>query len=236
MMIGWNTSKSHHRKFIKRKGRYLCNSKECDADIYFWGEYEAGSECAIVSTTRPKAVHDVLIPRRGVSPLPTGAQNTDPYVFGNHFKHICCGMHWTDGNYEPGDVILFGRVYEDKNKKKHLMDLDTVFVVSDKMLVDPLKNYTQYFKVGIEPTNKKWFYRGLPYSNDTKYFSFVPCKLDYSHDSLPVLDLDGMGFPVNKRFRTWTSMPITFTNDIWTSIIKTVKNAGWELGIHIDKI
>lgn len=234
MTIGWNTTKIHRRKFIKRKGLYLCGSTECEADIYFWGEYEAGSQCTIVSNSRPKAVHDVLTPGRGVSPLPPDAQNTDPYVFGDHFKHICCGMKWTGGDYESGDVILFGRAYVENNI--HRMALDTVFVVKDKVPVDFTRTLTQYYKVGIEPTNKDVFYRGTPYCNDTQYFSFVPCKLEYSHDPLPVLDLDGMGFRVTKRFRTWTTKPIPLTNTIWSSIIKTVQNAGWELGIHVDKV
>ena len=101
MNLGWNTFNRHKRKFIKRSGSYLNGSTVHNADIYFWGEYEAGSDCTVVSNNRPKAIHDVLIPARGVSPIPTSALNTDPYVFGNHFKHICCGMRKNGGKYQP---------------------------------------------------------------------------------------------------------------------------------------
>lgn len=234
VVIGWNTSTSHKRKFIKRKGQYLKNSKVIDSDIFFWGEYEAGSGCTVLSMARPKAIHDTLVPARGVSRLPAGAMNTDPYVFGNHFKHICCGMRWTGGNYESGDVILFGHVsYVDG---RYLMALDTVLVVKDRVNVDFKRNCTQYYKAGIEPTNKNVFYRGVPYSSETKYFSFVPCKTEYSNHPLPVLDLGSMGFSVGKTFRSWTSDPIPFTHKIWQTIIDKVHSEGWELGVHVDKI
>lgn len=236
--FGWNTSNSHKRKFIKRKGSYLNGTTVCNADIYFWGEYEAGSECTVVSRTRPKAIHDVLTPARGVSPLPQRALNTDPYVFGDHFKTICCGVRKNGGKYRPGDVILFGKVDYNAMQNKHLMYLDTVLVVKDDVPINYSMTNTQYYKAGIKPTNGKFisFYRGVPYSPGTTYFSFVPCRIDYTHDPLPILDLGKMSFNVSKRFRSWYAPPIPFTNNIWNMIINAVINSGWKLGIHVERI
>lgn len=238
IVIGWNVSAFHRRKFIKRKGMYLPATVGTveKGDIYFWGEYEAGSECTVQNTVRPKAVHDFLIPRRGAVSLPAGAMNTDPYVFGTHFKHICCGMHFNGGKYNPGDVILFGKVYEDALSKKHYMSLDTVFVVKELIPVDIRRTTTQYYNVGIKPTKKREFYIGGNYFENKSYFSFVPCKTSYSTDPLPVLDLDKMGFIVRKRFRTWTSYPISFSPGVWHDIISDVLRAGWKLGVHLDNI
>ena len=238
LSIGWNTASSHKRKFIKRSGSYLSDTMVHNADLYFWGEYEAGSECTVVSRTRPRAIHDVLIPARCVSSIPPEALNTDPYVFGNHFKYICCGMRKNGGKYQPGDVILFGKVSYDITLNRHFMCLDTVFVVKEVVPVDMSLNYTQYYKAGIEPTYGKYniFYRGVPYSPDVKYFSFVPCKTDCSQDPLPMIDLTSLSFIVKKQFNSWTAKPIILTPLVWDTIIKEVKMSGWELGIHIDKI
>ena len=238
MNLGWNTFNRHKRKFIKRSGSYLNGSTVHNADIYFWGEYEAGSDCTVVSNNRPKAIHDVLIPARGVSPIPTSALNTDPYVFGNHFKHICCGMRKNGGKYQPGDVILFGKVFYDITLDRHCMFLDTVFVVKDAVQVNMSLNYTQYYKAGIEPTYGKYkiFYRGVPFSPDVKYFSFVPCKTDYSQGQLPKIDLTSLSFTINKQFNSWRAKPINLTNSVWNTIINEVLKSGWKLGIHIDKI
>ena len=238
MNLGWNTSNRHKRKFIKRSGSYLNGTTVHNADIYFWGEYEAGSECTVVSKNRPKAIHDILIPARGVSPIPTSALNTDPYVFGNHFKHICCGIRKNGGKYQPGDVILFGKVFYDITLDRHCMFLDTVFVVKDAVQVNMSLNYTQYYKAGIGPTYGKYkiFYRGVPYSPDVKYFSFVPCKTDYSQGQLPKIDLTSLSFIINKQFNSWRAKSIKLTNSVWNTIINEVLKSGWKLGIHIDKI
>ena len=99
-------------------------------------------------------------------------------------------------------------------------------------------NNTQYYKAGIEPIYGKYdiFYRGVPYSPEEKYFSFVPCKTDYSQGQLPKIDLTSLSFTINKQFNSWRAIPINLTNSVWNTIINEVLKSGWELGIHIDKI
>ena len=96
------------------------------------------------------------------------------------------------------------------------MFLDTVFVVKDAVQVNMSLNYTQYYKAGIEPTYGKYkiFYRGVPYSPDVKYFSFVPCKTDYSQGQLPKIDLTSLSFTINKQFNSWRAIPINSTHGV----------------------
>ena len=196
--ISWNTTKPHRRKYIKRKGEYLFGKKRTEADLYFWGEYEPQTEGEFKSRPDPpKAIHDVLCPVRGTGPIPVNALNTDPYVFGNHFKHVCCGIrkHKTY-QYLPNDIVIFGRVI-----KGGYFEFDTVFVVEKTVDINPLLNSTQYFKASIEPLRKSvsYYYQGLPYSNIDDPFCFVPCSLSYSKHARPKLELAAFGSSVYKQ-------------------------------------
>ena len=233
--LPWNTSHSHYRKYIKRHGQYLSYGKVCEGELYFWGEYEPPTTCTIINKVVPKAIHDQLYPVRSTI-VPPNALNTDPYVFGDHFKHICCGIR--NRNFQVGDVILFGKIEENKTKKTHFLLLDTVVVVKEKVQINPLLNKTQYYKAAIEPMNskKEFFYRGENFSSGEPYYSFVPCLLEYSSQPWPCLDLKKLGFTVKKGWRTWKADEIPFTHKRWEMIQNAVIKRGWLIGTHINKI
>ena len=226
--IPWNTTKHHRRKFMKRHGRYLDSFHLTEDDLYFWGEYEAHSDCLIINKGKaPMAVHDVLHPVRGSVPVLSNALNTDPYVFGEYFKNICCGIpkrKKEEEFYKHGDVIIFG------NRKKGLFFFDTVFVVDRRITINYYLNKTQYYKVSIEPYNLvrenevKYYYQGVSYIENSEFYSFVPCSLEYTNKELPYVDPKVFG---SHRKRT---------NDNWQKILDAVKAAGWKIGVHIDKI
>lgn len=227
--VRWTIRKPHRRKFMKRHGRYLDGDNLTEDDLYFWGEYEAHSDCVFVNKENaPKAVHDVLHPVRGSVPVLSNALNTDPYVFGNHFKNICCGIPKGGDEekevYKHGDVIIFG------NRKKGLFFFDTVFVVDRRIRIDYYLNKTQYYKLSIEPANLdrenevKYYYQGVSYINNREFYSFVPCSLEYTNNKLPNVDPKVFG-PHRER-----------TKDNWQKILDAVEAAGWEIGVHIDKI
>lgn len=231
----WNTSSSHHRKFIKRHGQYLESGILHDADLFFWGEYEPQSTYKLLYSTPPKAVHGCLCPVRHSS-VPPKALNTDPYVFGNHFKFICCRRGRT--KYQQGDVLLFGNI-EDPS---HFL-LDTVLVIKEEVRIDPRLNTTQYYKASIEPMGKplkyNTFYRGESYAPEKQYYSYVPCLLDFSvqpHPRMPQIDLCNLGFKVHKNCYGWTAAAIPLTPKRWKDIQKDVLSLGWLIGTYIDKI
>lgn len=222
----WNVLSKHKRKFINRRGHYLENGNPECASIYFWGEYEAGSDATLTAWKRPQAIHNYLLPGRGNQPMLTHAHNTDPYVFGDHFKHICCGMR--NKKYNPGDMILFGKL----DRNKFTLALDTVFIVKEMVEIDNKRDTTQYYKVGIEPlqNTKKCFYRGISFFDNSNYYCFVPCLLPNDQSSLPLpqIDLKALGFTSTAR--------ILFTNGIWNQVVKEVTKNGWHIGVHIDHI
>lgn len=229
--IRWLITNSHHRKFMMRKGEYLDGDKIINVDLYFWGEYEAHSDCEIKDlNSTPQAVHDVLHPVRGTTPLLTNAKNTDPYVFGNHFKNICCGIpkekkeKENKKEYKKGDVVLFGY------KEDDFFYFDTVFVVDKKVDIDYSRTTTQYYKASIEPYNMdrkepvKYYYQGVSYSENKECFSFVPCSLDYTTKNLPCVNY--------KDFMAHREI----NQKRWKIILEAVKKAGWHRGIYFDKI
>lgn len=236
----WNKGE-HRRKFIKRHGQYLDGDVLKEGEIYFWGEYEPPTICKIVSTNAPIAIHDYLCPVRNTV-VPPKVSNTDPYVFGEHFKNICCGI--LRKKYTPGDVLLFGKI-ENGGTPNPYMKLDTVIVVKEEAKVDLNLNMTQYFKASVEPlgpNGRKTFYRGKNYATDNQHFSFVPCVLDNPHNlqnvtlPMPVLDLKKLGFDVKKQLRSYGARAIPFSQNKWNQIIDAVKGQGWLIGTHVDKI
>lgn len=233
--IPWNTTKRHHRKYIKRRGEYLLKHKRTEADLYFWGEYEPMTEALFVSRPNaPKAIHDVLYPVRGFASIPKDAENTDPYVFGNHFKNICCGIRKMN-QYSPEDIVIFGNIND------IYFEFDTVFVVEKKVEIDPLRNTTQYCKACIEPLlnqgkSVSYYYQGLPYSGiDNSPFSFVPCSLNYSQKK-PKLELADFGSKVYKQGFQAKAQAVDYDQKYWPIILDAVEAAGWKIGVHIDKI
>ena len=237
--IPWNTKTSHWRKFISRSGQYISSNGTLQSDtIYFWGEYEPGSSGRIINKTTPKALHDKLTPVRGSTIIPHGALNTDPYVFGDHFKYICCRM----GNKKhiPGDVILFGHF----DSETLLFDLDTVIVIKEMIKIDPKRNTSQYYKASIEPLKIKggYFYKGYNYS-ENKCFSFVPCLVQPILSIVPPwpsLDLNSYGFDVKKCWYGYVAASIPFSEDIWQQLIQDVTEPKtgpkWLIGTHVDKV
>ena len=238
--IPWNTTKRHHRKYIKRRGEYLLNGKRTEADLYFWGEYEPMTKALFVSRPNaPKAIHDVLYPVRGTASIPENALNTDPYVFGNHFKNICCGIPKGGDEekavYKHGDVIIFGNIEED------FFFFDTVFVVDRRIRINYYLNKTQYYKVSIEPYNLvrenevKYYYQGVSYIENSEFYSFVPCSLNYSQKK-PKLKLSDFGSKVYKQGFQAKAQAVDYDQKYWPIILKAVKDVEWEIGVYIDKI
>ena len=230
--IPWNTSNNHWRKFIYRSGQYLENGSLKSGKIYFWGEYEPGSRGRIISRTTPKAVHDELIPVRGCMTIPVDALNTDPYVFGDHFKYICCRIGNT--KHIPGDMILFGHF-----ASTTLFRIDTVIVIKEMVKIDPKRNTSQYYKASIEPLkiNEGYFYKDYNHS-ENKYFSFVPCLVLPSLSSvpqMPSIDLTSYGFQIKKSWYGYVAASIPFSHGIWQKLIKDVTK-NWLIGTHIDMV
>lgn len=235
LSLPWNCTGRHWRKFICRSGKYLDNGKlKRVEELYFWGEYEPGSCATIMQNVPPQAVHINLTVVRGWRTIPSNALNTDPYVFGNHFKHICCGI----GNrkYEQGDVILFGKIQNDMKT----MVLDTVFVVKEKVKIDHDLSTTQYYNSGIKPMENQGehyetFFKGVNFDESNRYFCFVPCRLSSDID-YPRIDITQLDFDPKLSRDGIVAAHKEFTEARWNSLVGQLEKAGWKLGVHVDNL
>lgn len=137
----WNKG-SHKRKYIKFKGSYLDDllSEPINNDIYFWGEWEAQSQCIQIERNKSPLPKYIFEPYYQTKSAKT---NTDPFVFGNQFYYCICkqGHYPSLRNLKPGDIILFG-----SNLKSNFV-LDTVFVIKDydEYQIGDIKNLKSKF-------------------------------------------------------------------------------------------
>ena len=209
----WNRS-AHKRNFIVLPGEAIV-SKGAEPkrfeNISFWGEWEP--EAKIVKHF--DKADSPITPRRLIAPLfpkdmpePSGDNccgNTDPFVFGEHFKYSNCRQNIKGRPnrlqyLSAGSLILFGGIYRGD------FWLDTVFVVKDEKEL-PYKGGLSY--KGCDCQNQKMqnflgadypffhaatlkpiaassdmqkrhytLYRGQNWQENPNYFSFVPCDVN----------------------------------------------------------
>ena len=200
----WNTGK-HKRKFLNAYGKYVQGDTLKEGNLLFWGEWEPPSEIIKLDNQgnklMPKWLHKPYLP--ATLPKSTGYQqsyqNTDPLVFGEHFRYFVCkqfkpksGKETALAKLERGSIILFGST-KNANTKDAFFQLDTVFVVSDYIEYDPsdenaLSNYNIdgyrdfVFKMAFpEPFKhslKLRLYIGATYDNPVSgMYSFAPARL-----------------------------------------------------------
>lgn len=236
--VSWNTETTHCRKYIKRNGKYLEANKVIEENVYFWGEYEPKSDATFKYRTSPRSFHHKLYPVRGLTKIPTNATNTDPYVFGNHFKNICCGIRGKIENaYEIGDIVIFGKIVDE-----HYFWFDTVFVVRNLEPIDSSRNTSQYFNASIKPYNiangckATYFYKGVSFFENNQLYSFVPCSFEEHPCDKPTIDLSAFGTTTYNQGFYKKVRPVAFLEKRWQMILEAVKDAGWKIGIQLDKI
>ena len=218
----WNYG-MHKRKFMKCIGSVVDQNLKCrESDLYFWGEWEPTS-CA-ESLDRmadghalPKYLqYPVLILNSNGKPTSPWyasvkctqtinsvqtkgkralCQNTDPYVFSDHFLYSCCRQQRKNKRTKlqdllPGSIILFGSSFDTKTDDP-IFAVDTVFVVGEAREYTP-ENVKQdlhgfvpdeyYTIMGFQKWPKRapfTCYQGVSYKERPEGpFSFVPCKIE----------------------------------------------------------
>ena len=139
----WLTAgRSHARKFMQVSGRW-CSSVdegECSGKLRFWGEWEAQSDlvenfrCTSEYPMMPRYLWHPYYVRRDCY---KGLQNTDPFVFGDHFLYSNCRQfrHPALRHLDAGSLILYGSGKQIKGERRFV--IDTVFVVRDRIPYDP---------------------------------------------------------------------------------------------------
>ncbi|WP_019227214.1 hypothetical protein [Sedimentibacter sp. B4] len=220
----WNDG-DHHRKFIKAKGKYISKLDEdtYSGDIVFWGEWEPATSFNVIqnknlksakseveeirNSNKPHYLHTVEYLKKESGEY---LQNTDPYVFGDNFFYTNCKQYRkVMKNLNKGDIVLFGTTGRVTNENKY-MELDTVFVVDEKVTVINIKDNPDFstfsdkkyecfknvvLKKIFERKNKRTgnfyvqndektfiIYKGATIDNPINgMYSFFPCK-KYEND------------------------------------------------------
>lgn len=154
----WNDG-GHHRKFLKAKGKYLTKLDDDtnSGEIVFWGEWEPDTSFDIIdnlelintedkveevrNSNKPNNMHIVNNLEKKSGEF---LQNTDPYVFGDNFFYTNCKQdRQIMKNLNKGDIVLFGTSGRGTKNNKY-MELDTVFVVSNKIIVSKRNDYPDF--------------------------------------------------------------------------------------------
>ena len=273
LQVPWSREKDHFRRLVRHHGWYVDKSGDYkNGNLTFWTEWES------VTIGRPlgidkdffKAhfVHEVQCPPTVSGTAHCGKnsdgsygyQNTDPCVFGTTFKYSNCHQS-AKGNLrrmKPGSLVVFGSYKKDKQHKKEVFCLDTVFVVGD-VAVDYSTN-----NVDIVPCSelyKNLTLRRLPSGENHTFYRGVTCRQKVNLKNAlfsftPAKICDGICVPrercvmddirgLNRHLRT-----AVFNNwkrgfypkkagqqeikDVWNEIVDQVVKQGFVLGVHFD--
>ncbi|MFU8858750.1 MAG: hypothetical protein ACNA8S_17310 [Deferrisomatales bacterium] len=267
--IPWNASQTpgrappnHKRKFLLSQGRHVRSpdqAKPEQAEIVFWGEWEAESE-TIDDYGRGPGPRSLQSPYYVVPDSYEGCQNTDPFVFGETFFYTGCQQRPDLRRSQLchlalGSVILFGSPL--RKERKFL--LDTVLVVSDGP--HPHRSLRDLSRLGLrgtpywDVTARPWYesaprggscvgtghfslYRGAMFGERADgMFSFFPCM---PHDEQfrgidrPAIDIDLVSPGKLQGVRLNRGICRDAVVEGWRAVAEQVMRAGLCLGVYAE--
>jgi hypothetical protein len=258
----WNRSAPHHRKLLSSTEATVIdagNNVLQYQDITFIGEWECCSSFVPCGQKSPfNLIHTPIHSKHDDAIL--DCMNTDPYVFGDEFKWICCKQP-NKSRIRRGDIVLFGS-YTLLNRKVDKMLIDTVFVV-DRVIgieeFDPAQFTWCYNDVTIthtkdkkgtkiaESTENKDFYivLGKMYDPAKSYeenvpFSYVPCRRTSNglmdklilDRHLPIKELAGGPLRIGQN---GGHLDIDDHLDAWDVVTRLVRSNGCDLGVYMPE-
>jgi hypothetical protein len=254
-IIQWNNSKNHKRKFILSKGKHIIDNMLKEDKLVFWGEWEAQSKIIKLKNQLPYLPKYLNQPFLDNS-FENKIHNTDPYVFGKHFKYLICQQKTNEllRKLEPYSMILFGSNINNK------FCLDTIFIVSDNSKtyktnsLESVFNYkNQYYYASVQQlennrNNTEYrFYKGVQYDNRRKYsgiYSFVPSKI-YTPNSehayifkQPEINLDIINHKLTKGINSSNNRNFTRKEiaHYWNEIAKQIEELSLLRGVEFGEI
>ncbi|PBC73264.1 hypothetical protein [Fibrobacter intestinalis] len=267
----WNDGR-HKRNFILSADEAITAKgakPQRFESISFWGEWEPEAE--VVKTfdknSPAKRLIKPLFPQK--MPVPRGTKccaNTDPFVFGEHFKYSNCrqcnknGVVKTMQTLSAGSLILFGSVvYEGRLPKKEFL-LDTVFVTKDKghqFVANPYRSALQsvlnlngadadFEAATLKPlalssgASTFTLYQGQTYQENQEFFSFVPCKENgeaFEKVKLTPDIVPGLtACAQNYSILGKSEKDGSNSREIWSAIVDYVLSLGLSLGVRFNNI
>jgi hypothetical protein len=257
-IMPWNTG-AHRRKFLCASGAAADGRDVVRSELVLWSEWEPQSR---VVEEYPKPVPDGprWLHEPGWRPLEPGrwAQNTDPFVFGDHFHFTGCQQHKRrNGLVEPtqlralrrGSVVLFGSCRRDR------FVLDTVLVV-DRYLDHTVSDHTDVLSGQVSETYRSvvlepWYRGNVPdYAAHRLYFgatperpvdgmfSFAPCRRRADAPqgfARPIIELPGVITDTHKQsYKLNPQASIGACVELWEAVAEQVLGSGSLLGTRFD--
>lgn len=249
---GWNLGR-HQRKFIKAPGRWRTSVDLGEEDeigeLTFWGEWEPPSQLVTELTQPDNRYPGYLVkPILASPPDSPDTQNTDPFVFGDHFLYSNCRQHTRRGplrtqRLAPGSMILFGSCLKGE------FVVDTVFVVARGQALtsqtawdlDVNKAFATATLDLLYPRHQDLDFRlyegATPSDPVGGMFSFVPC-LPYNQApqgfARPPIYLDPVVNPRNRQGLKYTRVnSLDEMRRLWEQVVEQVLDEGLALGIRI---
>ena len=254
----WNRG-LHKRKFLRVPGEYLTARDgwaQAD-DLLFWGEWEPESDVSPIAApvaAGPKFLHQpyYVLPRA----YPGDLQNTDPFVFGDHFLYTLCRQTKPIGgrarptflrDLAAGSLILFGSF------KGGGFVLDTAFVVADGILHDAQSWPSSlcglisdtYADVTMCPTYQTaWPHQLRLYCGATPetrlegMFSFAPClpvgvgSSGFARPTVALKDIITPGLMMGVKATRGLSLDAVVA--LWNSVVNQVLDQDLALGTRFD--
>lgn len=255
--VDWNTGGLHSRKFLRVRGTHVAglDGESEESELVLWGEWEPQSDAkplAVRAPGEPAWLHE---PWFDAPPRGLWAQNTDPFVFGDHFLYTGCQQHRQGrptqlARLRPGSVILFG------SGRGRRFVLDTVFVAGprwidhsrqtldrlDGRISDAYREITidRWYAPGdLSSTRMHRLYFGAAHDRPVGgMFSFFPC-LPYdgggSGFARPEIRLPGYVTPAQTQsYRREPVGAVAIAAEAWGSVVDQVLAAGLRLGVRAE--
>lgn len=252
----WNRDQ-HRRKFLKSRGRYLADGELHDGELEFWGEWEPESRVVKRYDGRVADGPHFLFEPYLVREQPDGwRQNTDPFVFGDHFHYTGCLQHTSRGETQlrhlaPGSIVLFGSC-----RQKQRFVLDTVFVVSDQHVDHTSRDHLETLRPAVSDvywlaTGEPWYtgeapaershrlYFGASYEQPfAGMFSFFPCRpYDPGGDGFARAEIDIPGFitrHLTQGKKIARDLSTSQLHELWETVVGQVETQGLRPGVFAE--
>jgi len=252
----WNTSDAHRRKFLVSPGRAVTTTGDVvEGDLAFWGEWEPPSYVEQQwpwDGDLPRYLHRPVWERPEV---PAPRQNTDPWVFGDHFLFSNCRQLGPRPHRRPsamqqltrGSVVLFG------SKLNERFVLDTVFVVASAERYD----VTDCAELDVSDAFRTCTFESLVISGSTEgpltlfrgatvdrpvhgMYSFVPCRPaagSVPRFPRPAIELPGYVNAANARsaFGAKRPLQLELVKRLWEDVKSQLLEAGCWLGASFSE-
>jgi hypothetical protein len=253
-MKSWNRD-LHRRKFLKSAGRYLADGDLHSGELEFWGEWEPESRVVKRYNERVEdGPHFLYEPYYVHNPDGRWKQNTDPFVFGDHFHYTGCLQHTSRGETQlrhlaPGSVVLFGSC-----RQKSRFVVDTVLVVSERHVDHTRSDFMETLRPAVSDvywaaTGEVWYtgdaptdrshrlYFGAMYDEPVNgTFSFFPCRpYDADGNGFARAEINIPGF-ITRHLTQGKKIARDLSPDelreLWEIVATQVREQGLFLGVH----